>query len=344
MRNTFSTLPGYQGLTVVQKKRLHELTLLYAFRCIKYGEYIGFLKECTHEFMAVSQLQEWIRVHVLENAYLMHNIKHWVYNTICMHTDAAVMARRCNIHAADYRMHVLFMPGTELHAHISKLGTKPRPPKRTRLIIDEIVQNNMDYLAKFVYRKLRFISMYWAVDPQELIHDIMCRGIRALRHEWPNYPSRAYMENLYRRSAQNEGKNIIDRATSQKNARLVGVNGGFQTVTVSWDQMLEQGVVIPDPVDWQKHIDLTIDINQITDGQVWRKRTIGALSGYEAEFSAWLQNRDIHTDNEAYLEDVGIDECSINIARWLNIPTPMMRKFIQELQSSLRVWAPETVS
>lgn len=343
MRNTFQTLPGYKSLSVNQRRELCEFTILYAFRFVKYRQYMECVKTMCPS-LPVSEIQVWVRAHVLENAYLMHNIKHWVYNTVCTESHPLDMAQKCRVKEYDLHMAELFAPGTKLHEHVKTLGTKPRPPKRTERIIDDIVHRNMDYLAKFVYRKLRFISMYWAVDSQDLIHDVACRGIRALRHEWPSYPSREYMENLYRRSAQNEGKNIIDRATSAKNARLIGVPGGFHTVTVSWDQMLENNQAAADvsvTVDWQKHVDLSLDIKLLTGDQEWRKKTVSALSGYDHSLATWLKERGLAEDNEDYLEEIGIDEYGILLAKWLTVPYPLMRKFIVEMRTSLKVWSKE---
>lgn len=343
MRDAFRTIPNYANLTSSDKRELHESTLLYAFRFINYQTYMRLLKEIMPPTVPVPVIQEWVRTHILENAYLMHNIKHWVYNSVCLGVDPFDLVDECGIKEHDFKVATLLDDDSRLHQQLQTICTKPRPIDKTERVINRVVEENMEYLWKLVYKKLRFVSTHQVIAPNELVNDLMCRGLRALRHQWPNYPSTEYMHNLFRCSAQNEGKNIIDRATSKKNARLISVKDGFQTVTVSWDQMLETAqemteIVIGSAIDWEKNIDLHLDVHQLCDGVKWQERLVAALSGYEASLSAWLEQRDINKDNEELLASIGLNDYIEAIAGWLGVPIPAVRHFIRDMRKTLKPW------
>ena len=343
MRDAFRTIPNYAELSQEDKRELHESTLLYAFRFINYQTYMKLLKEIMPPTVPVPVIQEWVRVHILENAYLMHNIKHWVYNSVCLGVDPFDLVDECGVKAQDYKVASLIEDDSTLHRRLQTICTKERPIDKTERIINRVVEENMDYLWKLVYKKLRFVSTHQVIAPNELVNDLMCRGLRALRHQWPNYPSTEYMHNLFRCSAQNESKNIIDRATAKKNARLVSVKDGFQTVTVSWDQMLETAeemteLVIGSATDWQRNVDLHLDVRQLCDGVKWQERLVAALSGYEASLTAWLEQRDIMKDNEELLASLGLNDYIDAIAGWLGVPIPAVRHFIRDMRKTLKPW------
>ncbi len=343
MRDIFRSIPNYSELTGQDRRKLHEDTLMYAFRFINYRQYMAEMKSVMPKDVPVPVIQEWVRVNVLENAYLMHNVKHWLYNAVCLGDDPMDVAHKYGIQDYDLRVGYLIEKGEILHLKLKTICSKPRPIEKTERIINKVIESNMDYLWRLVHKKLRFVSTYQVIAPNELVNDLMCRGLRALRHEWPNYPSVEYMHNLFRCSAQNEGKNIIDRATAKKNARLISIKDGFQTVTVSWEQMLETTQEIADyamssMTDWQRSVDLHLDVRSLCEGVKWQEKLVAALSGYEASLSAWLEQRQITDDNEELLRSLGLQDYLETIAGWLGVPIPAIRHFIRDMKNTLKPW------
>lgn len=333
----FDEFPAYHTLSVDERKSLYAKTLAYAFKWCTFCEYTAFVRRALGSPPA-SEVRAWARSKVLENGYLMHNIKHWVYNTVALRTDAKRIASRYGIHERDERLWSLFQDGSEAFRRLSRIAKKPIPMRCTEDLFNEIIQSNLVFLNKFSRRKLRFVCMYSATDYSDIVQTLVCRGLRALRHEWPVYPSKQYMNNLFCRSCQNEGLNIIDQATSEKNARIVQDGAGFRITTMSLDYLTEGDLYLPvSDSRWQQTVDLAVDIERHINNR-WQGALVECLSTYHVAFSAWLGNHGYVNDNEILRERTHLEDYVHLVAKWLNVPFVAAKGFVSSLREGLRDW------
>ena len=325
-------------------REIAEDIIKYIFSGISYNELV-------HRFMIYSDhtlprrtMQHWCSHHILDNNYLNLHVKPWLYS--CVYRDQILDHSDFQVDDADTRLASL-LKAQSVRVPIQNLvaaGWKPISVKRTNFIIATAIQDSKVPLSRFMYGKLRFLTTHYGEQPDDLLHEMLYRGIRAVKNVWPKYHSRQYCKNLLLRSAKNAGFNLLGKVTALKNQQLISIGGknpGYQRTVLSYDCLLSDNSTLLSSVDQDAEVDanhrqlVAISVARLRTRGPVHEAVIDALSGYHMEFSIWLSDRRVHSDNEILLESVGIHEYMKYMATWLEVSYSTIARTMKEIKAAL---------
>lgn len=347
----FSQYDSYDNAV---RRELYNQTLLFVFRITSNKAYCDFLKATGADVMP-AEVRTWVRTHVLEDGYLMLNVKHWLYHCVANDLDAAKSASKFGIDSAHVKLGNL-LQGRLLRGLTEYVNTGyvALDIHTTQLLTARVWFRNNEAITKFCWRKLKFVSQQQGEEVKNTIKDLMAEGVRALRHTWPCYPSELYCDNLFKRTAHNYGMNIIDKMTTEKHARLVRDGDGFTNLSVSLEaaQIGAETAIDPNLIadltgtvggHGQEHVDLKLSIERyMEDLSPKKKQVMLSLGNYIPEFTEWLVDHhyvDAREDNEHLRARAPLDWYTKLAAKWLQVEHAKVVQFVNGLRQDFSAYA-----
>lgn len=216
----------------------------------------------------------------------------------------------------------------------------------------ECFQRNYGFIARYVYSKLKFIYSSQGMQAQDLINDLIMKGVSTYYLHSP-FKSRLHLENYAKRAVVNYGVTLIQKYNSQKKSRLIETEaGGFQNRVESADFIVGNPQIDKMSVENYK-LALTEQARQ--DHQAAFRAslreylpTANPLTGKVARLVAEddrefirfvrrtkrLRKKDI--TGEIIIRKYGRGEYIDLIAQYLHIPTDLVEATLTEIRGQIR--------
>ncbi len=192
---------------------------------------------------------------------------------------------------------------------------------------DRCTEQLMTWCAKFVYRKMRFVSVNQRLGKglDDLQHDLLLKAVQAYGLSYPIFHSELHAVNVMKRTAHNIGINIIKHSTRKKVSGTMVENGANVSRIVSIEDALEEAAPEQNP-------DLRIDISTVVDKYKGKRRTFLLLlaGAYSKEFSKWLKR-----DNDEYIDRVPASTYIRRCLEWLGVSLDAGLRFLNKIRMEL---------
>lgn len=196
-------------------------------------------------FDALAPRQAAINKFSRSNGTLLRNVRAYAYALYCS-TEAVDLfsARPLRLTEFDVaaddkaavKLALTYQPLLDRLSWFVRAGRQPMSLERMDKWIGNTLQSNdlQTYLAKFAWRKLRFISDSYAIPQNELVADMLLHSLYALQRAYPNWEHPGHMLAIAKTAGRNRGCNLIDEATTAKRLSLTQHSDGtYGAVNVS---------------------------------------------------------------------------------------------------------------
>lgn len=216
--------------------------------------------------------------------------------------------------------------------HVRKLRStyKPMSHNELELLQEDCCRKLHTWLAKFTYRKMRFLqSQRLGLTLEDLQQELLYKALQGFTLMWPYVESPLHALNVMKRTAHNHGINLIKHYTREKNSVLVSTESSTTSRMVSLDEIVD--VAAPARDD-----DLRIDIANALKRYKGKKRLfIWLMAGrFSTRFSLWLGKA-----NDELFERIAIKNYLKKVVKWLDISMDAAQRFLHKLSIDFAAYA-----
>lgn len=107
------------------------------------------------------------------------------------------------------------------------------------LTVNKILKEQEIYLKKYIHKKLKFLTFSGYSDVEDIYFELQYAGVMGLYKMYPVFDSRLHLTNIFKRSIQNFGCNLIKHHTTQGRSVLDRqADGRFQSRKMSLDSLV----------------------------------------------------------------------------------------------------------
>ena len=359
-----TSFPGFYGLKREDKRRYVETTLLFMMRGINTNQLNAALKE-------LSGNKKKFRLTINGNGYLF-NIKLWLL--YCWdrqilsldHEKAEKVLRHFQINSDDKHLLQFAVESKALtklmrkHCKSFKILTQTK----FREQVSDVAKVVESYAARFVGKKMKFITRANGYDIHDLSAELVCHGVQAVMNMYPCIHSPLHAQNIIKQAIHNSGINIIMHYTTQSRGTLVkNADGTFSSLKVSYDGLLKERKIYeanPTNTDGGGYATIgfgdegdgdrdvvgdSIAAHQILDAYSGRRRRLLVLmcGELDVKFTRYLRRERVirsDKDNEDLYhnlssKDDGLETYIGHAMTYLKIPPKKGRRFLSGLRTSL---------
>lgn len=308
---------------------------------------------------------EAFRNEVSNDGYLIKNVKMWLYHSVVSSELAKKLVKPYKVDRVDIPIASLLrgklLMGLRKYKR-DKYKSLSIPTIDTTLI--EIIDQVRVFAAKFVYRKMSFIVRANGMEHEDLINDLICKGIQSVHMTYPRIESKEHCLNLVKLTLHNYGINIIHKySNSKRNRTIKEPDGTFVNTMIPIDVMLGQDMQNPNLCDstlsWnvtdlegKKNEGSLLDVNEISELRISinqllrsingkRKKFIQLLMGkYDPEFTNYLIDKGLVIDgntNEDYQEKVRNPHSYLKqVLSYLNVSIDTGEAYLSSLREKFK--------
>jgi len=366
-RNTIELMlihhfPSYLRIPLSWQRRAVTAVLLYLFRGIKSRELTRRLEDLLGEGISVREFRAELGV----QGYILKNIKTWLYysyvhNAYWTRQQATRTSQEFEVKSRDTELARYLKRSKDLRRALPPYTDryKALPLRGINAATERVVKEVDIYTRKFVTKKMRFLARSYGIDLEDLVMDLLLRGIQSLLLMYPCVDSRLHSTNIAKRSIHNHGVNLILKHTSKSRNNLIrNDDGTFSSLKVSLD-MLRDSLRVVESDDFlvstltgsqQSFRDRAFTIEDALTARSLlagyggkKRRFLELLTGtHDARFTDWLQEKKMvrkGVTNEQYFERLlGCGRLHRYIRyclRSLDVPQRTGLAFLQELRVRL---------
>lgn len=361
--------PEFAALPKYQKQKWTQLMLSTIFRRISYKQLVA---RATRLFGRMDYKTMW-RV-TLADGYVVKNIKCWLFWCIkhgLRGAEAAVAAQQFEVRVHDLTLRLWLT--RDCVQHLRRLAAAHPALKLQTLDarVVNIYQSMQDWLAKFVYRKMRFVYQQQGLDAHDMKMEVFAKGVLALYVTYPAVHTMLHATNIVKSAAHNYGINMVIQQTHDRRARLiVNADKTFGSRVVALDDRVIQELESL-AVNDSRQQDLALDVERLFNkypakaqsGEISlrhllyeadattiplmskKQRLLAMLMGYEDwEFNQWLSTcHRIQSSSSEYLDRAEPQRFIAMACRFLNVPEDQGQKFIARVGFRLRDYSKQSL-
>lgn len=331
------------GLTIKKRNEITVETLRFVFKFVSASQFDARFRNTLGQPVRTIELRRAIML----DGYIMKNIKLWYYFVVSndlLRKQRAKTAKDFKINEDDIE---LLKHAVQFKSDFNKLfkqGYKALTlasfEKNMTWQFSNRVINN--YLAKFVYRKMRFIIQTQGFEPEDLIQELKAGSVRAVLEKYPRIKDANHCHNILKRCMHNGGANLIEFYSGEKRSKFMrNQDGSFESkiVPISFavtDESLND-FMSSTLTNSQSDYDQQISVRKVLskyDGK--RKQFLNLLMNHDAEFTKWLQEKKVtRRDNEDYMEVAETKDYIGHALEFLGVKQEVGEKFISQLKKQL---------
>lgn len=303
----------------------------------------------------------------LRTGYILKNVKLWLwrcYDQKYSPSQARAAMARFGVDESEWPLAAMVMKG-KLAAKLQKDLVDKGYKSHELDHYEELIESSLDEvrvpIAKFAYRKLRFIVQAGHMDLEDLESDLEIKGLLGMLMQYPKVESHLHLTNICKTTYHNTGMNLIQHYTSAGRATMRReADGTFTSLKVS----LDAGDTAPDSGYLRTHNQSTdmhgnrytedeavvdhadfMSANQILDRYTGKRHEfLRLLSGHFCEdFSAWLTRREEDTEApisndellDKLLEDDLVGEYIDLAAEFIGVTSYKAHVLLSEVRNTL---------
>lgn len=360
----------FKKLKAARKNALYTIIMLYLYKEINCK---NFLKALTKTFGKDFDHEEF-RKGISNNGYLMKHIKpflYWLVVNKALNKPYLIAKAKSmfKLEPRDSGLHKLVKGKLlTLLRKFNNKGYKALTLKSIDKEMTSLIKDLHVFSSKFAYRKMGFIIRANGIEANDLVYDLLSKGIQSMLFTYPRIETKLHCENIVKLSIHNHGINIIQKYTTKgRNRTLKEKDGTFVNSMMpiplgnDFDIKQEEGDVnspfsalVTDISGSSQFGENGFTLNNTAELRIsvgkWydkfqdkRKRFLLLLSGsYDEHFTAYLKDNNVTVkDNDEFFDvtkriDVYIELC----LKYLNVSLEAGLRFLAKLKNSLVDYAP----
>lgn len=165
------------------------------------------------------------------NGYILRNCKLYAYAVYCARRDGDKLPSPASYEVASEDAKLL--RALDL-SHLALLDCFESMTLQTfdALVLDSITANK-SYMAKFIYRKLRFLIQSYNVTEADLYALFNEATVYSIQRRYPNFSTPMHALNIAKRAIHNRGQFAITYNTHPDRDRLINDGGGLFSSVLS---------------------------------------------------------------------------------------------------------------
>ena len=272
---------------------------------------------------------------VLVDGYHMKNVRYWILKEL---STRDVTHKAAGVFSKDVVLLSLIRGEFRRNVETMALSNVVLSPKDLDRLVLDASSSCRPGLSRFVHSKLRFLTMSGNHTLEELLSEVMFRGVQAVYRSYPRFETYTHCCNIFNRAARNHGLNMIERTVTEKRSSMVydpATKSFLGVVMSASDPVIDQemsALHAPAPkIDLQLDLQSAIDAHPSAD---LKRCMVVFLGGIDLEFSDYCRRN--HIDNN-------VPQASLvpHLMSWRNLPVTTFDSWMYELRSHLRAYAPQ---
>lgn len=330
------------GLTQKQKREVTVETLRLVFKFVSVSQFDARFRHAIGVPVRTIEL----RREILRDGYIMKNLKLWYYYVMAngmLRKQRAAVAEMFAINEDDIELLKLAGEFQKDFNKLIKTGFKALTLVQFEKNMSWQLGNKKinTFLAKYVYRSMRFIFQSQGIEPEDLIQELKTGALQSVLELYPRIKTAEHCANYIKKCTHNAGQNLIDFYSGEKRGKFLKYSDGsfdnkivpisYAVTDENFQEFLSSGIT-GDNRDHERELQVQKILSQY-DGK--RQRFLQLLMGYDAEFTAWLHsNKVTRKDNEDYMDSCGDTKIYISHALdFLGVKREAGDKFISQLRN-----------
>lgn len=278
----------------------------------------------------------------LNTSYIMKNLKlfiWWVVSKRLTKEEARKCRRHFDVRKRDFSILGIVLRNKELKSDLVNLSKRYSCHSLKRFdhflikFIKDIESSN--YIEKFVYRKLRFLTLNGVLTSEDIASELLYYGFLGIQKKYPVVDSYLHMLNIGKTCIHNRGINLIHQSSRVKNKFLKKAEDGTfdqQIISLSTRDGFDSGINesllgnTPSPEDsYDTELEM---LNKVVDSFSGKKRKfLEIMLGRQDEgFNNWMVDR----YGESF--DIPDSDLSIYLGTYMGVSSEDVRCLFEEMR------------
>lgn len=343
----------YPGATVSQRRHITLMGVGYVLNVMTSREFTYEVRNVLEQNVNVIDLRRDLQI-----GYYMRNVKLWLWycwtNKVPREKSYNIM-KHFGVEEHDKILYRIMRYNEFHHAELNKLSLKYKSHKPAVYDkhITETLSSLHGYTHRFIWAKLRFLTMGSETTVDDLFMELQYYALYAMMKQYPKVDDKLHLVNIAKRAIHNFGINLIHHHTTQGRAVWDYNEEGQATnlVKSSYDMMFDSAAYEDSVVssingseepyaDEQDKLDNSISVSKVLDQHKGKRRKfLELLTGtYDPKFSGFLHKQGLK-DNDELFDSLSkrdkLDHYIDHASRFLGVSTYKTHVFLNEVRSQL---------